>query len=178
MDKHALMQFLPTQIEVYEVIIKRLESLLKSEVLNEFDGKVINKKITDAVNAFNKDTFLKEKSNIYINIDKTYAGQLTRYMEVIVRSSVYFNAKYPYSADKDLKIEIEFESKYFDLRLFTEKIESVIEKENQKVAQLKYELENIDTIIEEFEKIASQITEFNKKYSNEVRTDMRYQKVY
>lgn len=178
-SRDSLVEYLTKQVRFYDILIKGMQEFLESGIFDEFEGKVINKKLTEKVREFDRE---KRASNVLFSqssfIHDGSAESTARQVTFRFHCHLDFQPVYSYNMDKDVDFYIRFPNKRFSFEKLSSSINETVEQLGERRNKLQKELENVDTILSEYNEIYSKIKEFNSKYSYETRTDMKFDRIY
>ena len=165
MKRELLIAKYNRQVEVYGDLIVLLE-ILKEE-LKQFDGKQITVRIEKKLKEH--DLF----KNRYVKISENIVGRKILLISSIFDRCVTINGKSQhidrYQLDLDLQEE---KGDKFDYNYILKKIENDMKCYSDSVKSINYTLENIDTMIKEYNEIQELMKVYNDKYNYSLTSDM------
>ena len=154
------------QLEIYGDLIVAME-LLKEE-LKQFDGKQITVRI---VNKLNEKDFFRGR---YIRIANNIVGKKTILISSIFDRCVNVDGfiVYIYSNDVELLLQEERGDK-FNYNFILKEIDNYIKSYKKSIASINYTLENMDTMIKEYNEIKESMRTYNDRYDYSLMKDLK-----
>lgn len=152
------------QIKVYQDLISILKEL--NEVINTFDGKVINIRLTK---------YIKEKLNVDCAIISNYRGIkslkiISKENRSITIHDVNGNSSTAYVEYNTIEICLQREeNNRLEAKFVLQRLQDEINIIEEKIFSLNKTIINFDNMLKEYQEIKKRIEDFNNRYDYSIR---------
>lgn len=165
MDREDFVKLQNKQIEEYRRLIGALEK--SKNVINQFDGKMCNKRVNEALGGFDKE------NNMLLSIIDNYTIRAYTYSR-----GIHIGSCYSYIDYDELKVEIKLDTTNARPRIKAkETIEAIndkIENTFKRIELIKKDFEEYDNMMSEGQELIRKINEWKNKYGYTSRNSVHY----